>query len=207
MTQRQYSSLIIAALILIGAALIFPQSFIRAYVALRLSLAGSHNLPHTVFDIRSISFDTASSTATSTYPLTTNDHQNRLIIPRMGVDATVIESNSQDALARGLWHIPGSAHPGEAGNVVVTAHRWLTAPPSPTTFYLIDTLQPQDEIMYEYKNKRYHYRVTDRFSTTPDNVGILSQDTDKLTIFTCHPLFSTRERYVVTATLHEVETL
>ena len=132
---------------------------------------------------------------------------NRLIIPRMGVDDRVIISDSPDSLNRGLWHIPGSAVPGSPGNVVIAAHRWLYKPPSPKTFYLIDKLEEGDPIIYEYGNRRYIYSVTQRFIVDPEDVQILSQDENKLTLFTCTPLYSTKQRYVINAELTATELL
>lgn len=126
---------------------------------------------------------------------------NRLIVPAMGVDAGIIESASQEALMQGVWHIPGSARPGEDGNIVIAAHRWLHKPPHPETFYLIDKLKVGDPIFYDFNGTRYEYRVTKTFIVNPDDVEILAQDENKLTLFTCTPLYSTKQRYVVTAEL------
>jgi len=131
--------------------------------------------------------------------------RNRLVIPRMGVDADVILSDTQDALGKGLWHIPGSALPGSPGNIVISAHRWLHKPPSEKTFYLIDELEDGDKIFYEYGNTRYTYIVSKHFVVEPDDVHILSQDENKLTLFTCTPLYSTTHRYVVNAELSATE--
>lgn len=163
-------------------------------------------------DVRSISFDlpaaeiekvenqseASAPSSRATYP------SNRLIIPRMGVDADVIESDSPQALRKGLWHIPGSAFPGENGNIVISAHRWLHKPPSPKTFYLIDKLEVNDPIYYDFGPSRYEYRVNETFVASPEDVHILKQDENKLTLFTCTPLYSTKQRYVVTAVLKSV---
>ena len=131
--------------------------------------------------------------------------ENQLIIPRMGVNAAVFEGETQEGLRKGLWHIPGSALPGSNGNIVISAHRWLYRPPNPKTFYLIDKLEVGDPIYYDYQGVRYTYVVTKTFIVNPEDVHILSQDENKLTLFTCTPLFSTANRYVVNAELVSVD--
>ena len=130
-------------------------------------------------------------------PVTTD--QNRLVIPVMGVDAEVIVSDSDSALRQGLWHIPGSAFPAQNGNIVIAAHRWLYRPPSPKTFFLIDKMKKGDPIYYDYQGSRYTYKVTSIDIVDPDDVHILAQDKNKLTLFTCHPLYSTKQRFEVSA--------
>jgi len=162
------------------------------------------------YDISGISFDVqVPINQTEEFKIIHNEPQaeiasNRLIVPSMGVDADVIMSNTEDALKKGLWHIPGSATPGTNGNIVIAAHRWLYKPPSNKTFYLIDKVSVGDPIYYDYEGIRYTYRVTETEIVQPDDVGILSQSENKLTLFTCHPLFSTKQRIVITAELESV---
>ena len=47
----------------------------------------------------------------------------RLLIPRLGVDAIVLEGVDGDVLNAGPGHVKGSAFPGERGNAVISAHR------------------------------------------------------------------------------------
>lgn len=142
-----------------------------------------------------------------TQPVTKPANQNHLAIPRIGVDADVILADTDAALLKGLWHIPGSALPGQNGNIVISAHRWLHKPPNPTTFYSIDKIQIGDPIYYNYKGSRYEYKVTKHFIVNPEDVYILDQDENKLTLFTCTPLYSTKQRYVVNADLVSVTPL
>ncbi len=170
-------------------------------------MAGSPLSPTTI-DLSSISFDVPTSTHDDNKAIvpspTSVMFRNHIIIPRMGVDSDVIVSDSPQSLLQGLWHIPGSAVPGQEGNIVISAHRWLHRPPNPQTFYLIDTLQNGDPIYYEYGDKRYEYTVTKHLVVKPEDVYILAQDENKLTLFTCTPLFSTKERYVVSASLARI---
>jgi sortase A len=170
-------------------------------------------IPTETVDLESINFDIESllkeeQTNDQAIPTTTQSapsQQNRLIVPRMGVDAQVFDGSTQQALSKGLWHIPGSAVPSQNGNIVISAHRWLYKPPNPKTFYLIDKMQIGDPIYYDYHASRYTYKVTKIFIVNPDDVHILKQDENKLTLFTCTPLYSTKQRQVVVAELISVD--
>ena len=122
----------------------------------------------------------------------------------MGVDADIFDGPDQKTLMKGLWHIPGSAVPGTNGNIVISAHRWLYKPPNPKTFFLIDKMQVGDPIYYDYGPSRYEYKVTKTFIVNPEDVSILKQDENKLTLFTCTPLYTTKQRQIIVATLVSV---
>jgi sortase A len=46
----------------------------------------------------------------------------RIVIPAIGVDAAVVEGVAWEDLKKGVGHLPGSAHPGERGNMYLAAH-------------------------------------------------------------------------------------
>jgi len=188
----------------------------HGYIPLKATRVTATASSTETFDLSSISFAISTATqavqknnevvaiaTTAKDPLKTN----RLIIPRMGVDADVLDGPTQATLNKGLWHIPGSAVPGQDGNIVISAHRWLYKPPNPKTFYLIETLKVGDPIYYNYHGSRYTYRVSKTFVVNPDDVHILKQDENKLTLFTCTPLYSTKQRLVVNADLVSIAKL
>jgi sortase (surface protein transpeptidase) len=47
----------------------------------------------------------------------------RLAIPRLGLTSIVIEGAGEEELSLAPGHIPGTALPGEAGNVAIAGHR------------------------------------------------------------------------------------
>ncbi len=208
--RKRYTFLAIIILAIFAVTLIWPGFVINALSEFVSGIKqGSDVIQkiHTPSDILSeINFDVPTDTSTSTVAFTPPDENgdNHLIIPSIGVNGEVIISDSQNALNKGFWHIPGSAVPGTKGNIVVSSHRWFHIPPNPVTFYRIDEVKIGDPVFYNYKNKRYTYQVTETKIVDPTDVHILDQDEDKLTLFTCHPLFSTKQRYVVIATFVSV---
>lgn len=124
---------------------------------------------------------------------------NQLVIPKIGVDLPIVEgTNSDDALWKGAWRIPGSSTPPDGGNTVLSGHRFRYRPPSNLTLYLLDQVKKNDVMIVYWKGKEYDYRVSETKIVPRDNTDIAEPTlTDQLTVFTCHPLFSTKERLVV----------
>lgn len=122
-------------------------------------------------------------------------------IARLQMKTAVYRGLSNDVLRKGTGYWPGTALPGQLGNMVVGGHRvtW------PEPFRHIDTLRIGDTIVIKYKNKHYTYVVSKKRIVTPTDTWVLSQRVSKptLTIFACHPPGSIKQRYVVTAVLRK----
>jgi sortase A len=105
----------------------------------------------------------------------------RISIPRLHISAIVQEGVDEDTLARAVGHIPGTALPGEDGNIGIAGHR-------DTFFRGLKDLQPQDEIDFTTHSGRFHYKVESLRVVEPDDVGVLKpQGGNTLTIVTCFP--------------------
>ncbi|MBI2984670.1 MAG: class E sortase [Candidatus Kerfeldbacteria bacterium] len=124
---------------------------------------------------------------------------NRIVIPSIGVDMPILEGPTQRVLDRGgIWHIPNTSDPIRGGNMVLSGHRWQYLPPSSTTLYLLDKVKDGEPIIVYWQGQEYDYRVASRDVVSPDRVEILNDTPQpKLTIFTCTPLFSTKQRLVL----------
>ncbi|HMB65615.1 MAG TPA: class E sortase [Patescibacteria group bacterium] len=129
------------------------------------------------------------------------EHSNRIVIPRIGVDAPIIRTTNQaEGLNKGAWMLPAGSTPGEGGNTIITAHRFKYLPPNNLTFYLLDKLRPGDEVIVLWQEQGFLYRVKERKIIKKDDFSILKpSSTPILTLFTCHPLFSDQERLVILA--------
>jgi sortase A len=124
---------------------------------------------------------------------------NSLIIPRIGVDAPTIEGDDVEVLERGMWLRPGSAKPGTAGNVIVAGHR-VKYRSGPYTLYRLDELQPGDEVSLVWEGTTHTYKVREQRVVLADEIAIEGQTlTEQLTVYTCHPTWSSKERLVVFA--------
>lgn len=117
--------------------------------------------------------------------------QDRVIIPKIGVNITYLSGND-DVLEKGAWwRYPERGNPVKGGNFILSAHRFsLGLTPGQTRtkspFYHIEKLQVGDEIVVDYEGKRYVYGITEKFNVTPDQVGIESASEEaKLTLYSC----------------------
>jgi LPXTG-site transpeptidase (sortase) family protein len=146
-------------------------------------------------------------------------------IPRLGEDyeRVVLEGTAEDELSKGPGHYVGSALPGQQGNVALAGHRVGKGSP----FLDADKLLPGDPIVVETASSWYVYRVlgtpgttdygtdangvTGQQIVTPDRVDVIAPvpgGTEAsepagayLTITTCHPKYSARQRLIVHAVL------
>ena len=130
---------------------------------------------------------------------------NRVIIKKIGVNAPIVESSSSEyGLSQGAWHIPETSSPDKGGNTVITGHRFKYLPPNNLTFYLFHKLEIGDIVSIIWKEKDYFYRIKEVKIVPDTELSILNQ-TNKptLTMFTCHPIYSTEKRLVVISELIE----
>ena len=136
----------------------------------------------------------AARTQPAPHPQRTDDTLFTIEIPRLGLSTKVHEGQSLAVLARGPGHLPGSALPGERGNVVIPGHR--TAAPHP--FLDVDRLENGDQITLATTVQRFVYTVTGTAIVSPDDTSVTDPTPDAtLTLYACHPKGSDRERYVV----------
>lgn len=124
----------------------------------------------------------------------------RLVIPKIGVNVEIVFGKNQDeALNRGIWHIPGTSTPEKGSNTVLSGHRFRFLS-GPRTLYLLDKVTKGDPIIIYWNGQEYDYVVTGSKIVKPNQVEILDPtDEPRLTIFTCSPLFTTKERLVLFA--------
>lgn len=120
----------------------------------------------------------------------------RLEIPRLGVSVMVVQGVSDGDLRRAAGHIPGTALPGEPGNVGIAAHR-------DTFFRPLRFIAPNDTITLSTRERAYRYRVVSTEIVKPEAVEVLyPTGGDTLTLVTCFPFYyvgSAPERFIVRA--------
>ncbi len=122
----------------------------------------------------------------------------RIEIPAVGVDKVVVSGVGVEELKAGPGHYPNTPLPGQAGNAAIAGHRTTYGAP----FAPLDELRPGDGITVTTVQGRFAYRVRETTVVSPDAVEILDPtDDDRLTLTTCHPRFTARERLVVVADL------
>jgi sortase A len=105
----------------------------------------------------------------------------RIEIPRLGVSAIVREGDDETTLALAVGHIPGTARPGERGNVALAGHR-------DSFFRALRNIRVDDTIRLSTAGHRYEYRVDSTEVVLPGETRVLDQTGDAvLTLVTCYP--------------------
>jgi sortase A len=107
----------------------------------------------------------------------------RLQIPKIDLDAYVLEGSGRKQLKLGVGRITTTAIPGEKGNAVVTAHR-------DTFFRHIAELKKGDEIVVRRNGERMVFAMTGYKIVKPTDVSVLKQtENPTLTLITCYPTY------------------
>ena len=107
----------------------------------------------------------------------------RIEIPRLLLSAVVVEGIGRTTLRRAVGHIPGTALPGQPGNVGLAGHR-------DTFFRPLKDLRIKDEIQFSTLRGDFKYEVESLIVVEPDNVGVLAPSVENvLTMVTCYPFY------------------
>lgn len=136
-----------------------------------------------------------------------------IVIPKIGASAKIfpnIDPGNPDAflpiLMQGVAHAKGTVFPGIVGNTYLFAHStdnfWDVGRYN-AVFYLLKDLQPGDDVIIFFQNKRYNYIVTESKIVNPDDVShiVNAQNTgeEQLILQTCWPPGTTWQRLLVFA--------
>jgi sortase A len=128
----------------------------------------------------------------------------RIEIPRIGVDDIVVAGVETDDLKRGPGHFPDTPLPGQLGNSAIAGHRTTYGQP----FRNVDQLAAGDEIRVTTLSGTYVYRVTGQQIVSPSDYQVVAT-TDptraNLTLTSCHPVFTARQRIVIFSELAYTE--
>lgn len=135
----------------------------------------------------------------------------RIIIPAIGTDTIVVEGTSNKALNTGAGHYPNTPLPGEAGNVAIAGHRSTYGRP----FEDLDRLKEGDKVILETPFAKHTYEIIPEFEGHQNPWVVAANDWSvaeptpeaMLTLTTCHPKGSDRQRLVARAKLISTEEL
>lgn len=120
----------------------------------------------------------------------------RLTIERLRLSTIVREGSGQDTLGIAVGHIPGTALPGQGGNVGIAGHR-------DTLFRGLRGIQDGDMIRFEMLDATYNYQVESTQIVAPSEVSVLKAGSHpELTLVTCYPfnyIGSAPDRFIVKA--------
>jgi sortase A len=128
----------------------------------------------------------------------------RLYIPKLGLQWVVVQGVSLRDMRYGPGHYPGTAMPGETGNLALAGHR------SPGIFWDLDKVQPDDYLIFETASDWYVYVVFENEIVTPTSVQVVAPTPDDpavvptqadITLTTCNPKWGNYQRMAVHGTL------
>jgi sortase A len=119
-------------------------------------------------------------------------------IPKIAVEKAVVEGVGVSALKQGPGHYPTTPMPGQAGNAAIAGHRTTYGAP----FFRLEELATGDNIFVTTRQGEFTYKFIEQHIVKPSQNEVLDpSDRNLLTLTTCNPRFSARERLVVVAEL------
>lgn len=145
----------------------------------------------------------------ATSPIETTSLPSRMIIEKVGVNAPILwdipSDQVESMLDKGVVHLDESADIGQNGNSVFIGHSsdysWKRDPFA-AVFSLLPKLVSGDIIQVDQNGQNYQYQVFETKIVQPSQVEVAaSSATPELTLITCYPVGTTRERFIVKATL------
>ncbi len=119
-----------------------------------------------------------------------------------GYEEPVLAGTGSATLQRGIGHYNGTAGPGEIGNFALAGHRTTYGAP----FSRVAELRDGDPIVVQTVAGYYVYRVSATEIVSPAEVGVIAPVPNDpaaaptsalITLTTCHPKYSARQRYIV----------
>lgn len=117
-------------------------------------------------------------------------------VARAGLKAIVVQGDSTKLLRRAVGHLPATALPGEAGNVVLAGHR-------DGLFRPLREVLPGDTITLRTSAREFRYQVEWTAVVPPTAVRVIQPTSERaLTLVTCFPFYyvgAAPERFVVRA--------
>jgi sortase A len=136
-------------------------------------------------------------------PIVVNEGDPIAIIdmPTIGVTKYVVAGVQTADLKKGPGHYPGTPFPGELGNASIAGHRTTYGEP----FRHLDDLNIGDPIIItDLMGRQFTYLVTNQqIVGATDSWVVATTDRTKafLTLTTCHPEFSAKQRLIISAEL------
>lgn len=133
--------------------------------------------------------------------------QFKVTIPKLEIKDAIAKVDNLNFFEN-LSHFPGSALPGEQGNVFITGHSVLPQFADPQNYRAIFTklsdLEAGDVINIDFEGKTYKYVVQYKKVVEPKDLSVLlpiTKTSKNLTLMTCVPPGTSLKRMVVITSL------
>lgn len=125
--------------------------------------------------------------------------ENTLVVPSLNLSESIFDGKSPNVLEKGIWHRPGTSTPDAGSNTVLAGHRFTY---NNKVFYHLDKVQLKDQIIVYWQGKVYEYEVSNIKVVPPTEVSVeASTDDAMLTMYTCTPLVTGKDRLIIQAKL------
>ncbi|MBI9044818.1 MAG: class D sortase [Anaerolineaceae bacterium] len=122
----------------------------------------------------------------------------RIQIPSIGVDAPIVQGDGWEQLKKGVGQLINGMHPGDSGNLVMSAHNDVFG----EIFRHLDQLAEGDTIILFTSQKTYTYVVQKTQIVEPTFVEVLAPTQEPvITLISCYPYMVDNKRIVVKASL------
>lgn len=121
-----------------------------------------------------------------------------LTIPRLGVEGEPVQNGTEDEnLSAGPGLFEYAQMPSEnGGNVSIAGHRDIDG----SIFYYVHNLSAGDYFYLNWEDRVYRYLYEKTYVVTPDDWGpIQAQGYSCLTLVSCDPIGTTRNRIIIVA--------
>lgn len=153
-------------------------------------------------EFESLTFDDITTEASAEEPLDINDGDviGLLEIPKIGLKTPVVEGASQENIEHAVGHLPSSGSIKDLGelnsNFAIAGHRTATFG---KFFNRLDEMEVGDELILSARGSVYTYIVSETRIIAPTEVEVTYPVKDKslMTLITCHPMYSNKQRLIV----------
>jgi sortase A len=124
----------------------------------------------------------------------------RIVIPKIKVNAPIVSGVTWEDLKKGVGHLPGSANPGERGNLYLAAHNDIYG----EIFRYLEELEVGDEYFIYAGDEEFRYVVQEKRVIEPTEVDVMLPTTEPVaTLQTCYPYLVDSHRLIVIGELAE----
>ncbi len=129
-----------------------------------------------------------------------DQHKTVLEIPSLEIKGPIVSGVDESTMLKGFWHYPNGANLTRGGNLVFVGHRFLKLPPAKDTFFNLDKIKKGAKIYLKNDLGTWEYTVISKRIVDINSVQVLlNTKDDRLTLITCHPVWTSKERLVVIA--------
>lgn len=120
----------------------------------------------------------------------------RIQIAALNIDAPIVQGDEAEQLKKGVGQHPGTANPGEIGNMVLSGHNDTYG----EVFRYLDQLKPGDEIVIYTSTRSFTYIIEGWTLVEPDHVEVMDPTPyESVTLISCYPYLVDNLRIIVKA--------